>query len=84
MPKTHELLTDAEALEHATERIAKRERELAEAWGAYHKFRAALDAIATYGGITNENGIECDGRWCADQARAVLTPRGGEVDYDHV
>jgi hypothetical protein len=37
--------------------------------------REALKIIAVYGGTAGDDGLRCNGGWCAEQARAALAAK---------
>jgi hypothetical protein len=43
--------------------------------------RAVLELIAEAGGTTTEEGLHCNGTWCADQARTFLDTTGERICY---
>jgi hypothetical protein len=54
------------------ERVIELEAELAAAIKERDDARAALRLIAENGGCTTEEGLSCNGSWCAEQARRAL------------
>lgn len=67
-------------LAEAKEKIEQQEHEVVNAKAEVERLSATLELIEQHGGTTTDEGLCCNGSWCAEQARCTLMAEMAEPE----